>query len=405
MGLNNQVKRAQESRSTRYGMFLENVKYKHMTGDKTFVFRLQPAHDPQDAENPLGWVPFIDEKGALSDWAFIVWVARYVGHGKGDFGTRRDFISLKTFDENADCPLFRLFNAVNTMSEDWGYLVREDKDKKAGRQALSVPGPVLIANIASLEHGDPANMAAVFSKSAMDSLVSQGSGLALRRVARSAGGSYLDRYAVGDLTDPRTGPVLTSKKDTSSKKPYPPYIVELAIDGTTNDVLTAPLSQGALTARYRMDRAETFLNKLTAEELVEGLVAVLCSRAPVTGYHEYALLREVFPEFNVPAPPSAPAGGSMVQSGFIPRGEENPVDRFVAGLQKGTEKAPEYAAEERPAAARKAPGLASALAAASGSDEDEPSGQGAEAPLPGEGVTKAQLAEFMNRLQKSAGAK
>jgi len=117
--------------------------------------------------------------------------------------------------------------------------------------------------------------------------------------------------------------VLICQKDGKQGE-FSKYQVILALDGA-NRVITRPLDPHVLAQRYNMAAPATFIDVPTEQQLVDELVGLLNMRSP-KGYHEYALLREAFPQFRVPEPPSAPAamptipgasfGGSPIANGI-----------------------------------------------------------------------------------------
>jgi len=318
MGLNDQIQNRQSGGGGRWFVFQENIPFKHMTGDGAHVFRIQPAFDPNNADPATSCIPYIATDNKLTDWARLLYIGRFIGHGKGGFGTRQDLLSLKSFDSNASCPLFELQRAIQAMSSDWGYLMEEDREQGGERKPFSRPIEHLICNIYDLNERSKGNQIACFSKSATDALIDSDKGLAFQRVARPQAeleANYLAGYAVGDLTDPTNGPALVSQKEAKvGKGSYAGYGVNIACDAQNNIIFEA-LTTELLAGRYNMVLPETFLNVPTEESLVLALVHLLNTRSP-KGYHEHALLREVFPTQNVPEPPAAPAGTSTAPTGF-----------------------------------------------------------------------------------------
>ena len=203
MGLNDQLQNRQSGGGGRWFVFKENTPFKHMTGDGAHVFRVQPAFDPGNPDPSTSCIPYIGPDNQLTDWARLLYIARFIGHGKGGWGTRQDLLSLKSFDSEADCPLFALQKAINQMSSDWGYLMEENREQGGERKPFSRPIEHLICNIYDLNERTKGNQIACFSKSATDALIDGEKGLAFQRVARPANeleANYLAGYAVGDLT-------------------------------------------------------------------------------------------------------------------------------------------------------------------------------------------------------------
>ena len=311
MGLNSQVHNRQSGGGGRFFVFKDGVPFKHMTGNDPHVFRIQPTST----------LPHITASNELNDWAILLYIARFVGHGRGGYGTRQDLLSLKSFDTEADCPLYTLHKAINQMSQDWGYLMEEDRTQGSDRKAFSRPIDHLVCNIYDLNQRTAGNQLACFTKSATDALIDGEKGLAFQRVARPQAeleANYLAGFAVGDMTHWQQGPALVCGKENSKKGDYSGYDVNIAV-ANNGAVIFEELTPQLLTSRYNMLAPDTFLNVPTEEDLVQALVQLLRMRSP-RGYHEHALLREVFPTHNVPVPPSAPAASPTVAAGGPPAG-------------------------------------------------------------------------------------
>ena len=349
MGLDSQIRGMETSSSKRF-IFKEGVKYKHMTGNDPMLFRILPAYNLQDANPATAWLPFVLPDGKLADWARLLYVSRAVGHGRGDFGSRRDFISPRSFvkdDEKVYCPLYELYSAVQSMSNDWGYLITEQRDKATGRtmpgserKPLSRPSTMLISNIWDLNHGELGVQLGCFSTSATTSLIGPEEGLAYQKVnlpEEVLRQNYLAGFATGDLTHPSDGPVLMCAKG-KGKGDFSTYRVSMVSDSRTRATMKRALDVNLLAQRYPLMSPEAFINIQTDEEMVQALVEVFNTRAP-NGYHEHALLKQVFPQFKIPDPPSAPAASTTVTSGFTP-----PVTQYVP------QTAPQYTPPPAPAA-------------------------------------------------------
>jgi hypothetical protein len=370
MGLNSQVQNRQTGGGGRFFVFKDGVPFKHMTGQDPHVFRIQPAFDPANPDPATSFLPHINPDNTLTDWAILLYISRFVGHGRGGYGTRQDLLSLKSFDPEADCPLYTLHRAINQMSADWGYLMEEDRTQQGGeRKAFSRPIDHLVCNIYDLNQRTAGNQMACFTKSATDALIDGEKGLCFQRVARpqhELEQNYLAGFQVGDMTNPQYGPALVSGKESKSKGDYSGYDVNIAV-ANNGAVIFEELTPQMLATRHNMTTPDTFLNVPTEEDLVQALVQLLNMKSP-RGYHEHALLREVFPTHNVPVPPSMPAASPTVAVGGMPTGAPPMGGGFggpPAGVGPGTvTSGVGVAGNVRPGAGSAVPGAVTAAAAA-----------------------------------------
>jgi len=108
MGLNDQSRSLSSNRGARKYIFKDDVKFTHMTGKDAKIFRLLPAFHPSSDNAAISWMPSIDPNGNLADFAVLLKVVRFVGHGRGGAGSRQDLLSLKTFGDDRCCPLEHL---------------------------------------------------------------------------------------------------------------------------------------------------------------------------------------------------------------------------------------------------------------------------------------------------------
>ena len=77
-----------------------------------------------------------------------------------------------------------------------------------------------------------------------------------------------------------------------------------------------PATQDIMATRYDLADLRSYLNILSAEQIVQILIRELTGRSPA-GYHEYALLKLAFGStYQIPEPPSAPGAVNTVQAGF-----------------------------------------------------------------------------------------
>ncbi len=414
MGLSNQVRNRKAGQSGRYFVFKDGVPFKHMTGNDAHVFRVQPAFDPANPDPATSCIPYMTPDNELTDWARLLYVARFVGHGRGGWGTRQDLLSLKSFDQEADCPLYTLHKAINQLNQDWGYLMEEDRSQPGSdRKAFSRPIDHLVCNIYDLNQRTAGNQLASFTKSSTDALIDGEKGLCFQRVARPQAeldANYLAGFAVGDMTHPSAGPALVCQKESKSKGDFSGYDVNIAVSGQ-GAVIYEELTQQLLASRYNMLAPETFLNIPTEEELVQALVQLLTMKSP-RGYHEHALLREVFPTHNIPVPPSAPAGTPTVAAGGFggsPAAAAPPVTGNVTtgvgapgnvrpGVATAGMPGAVTAAAAAPAPVTPAPAPAAVLAAAP-AEAVAPASAEAAPTAPGDAVPAFDKDEFMGRLK------
>lgn len=321
MGLNNQVKAAGYSGGDRKFIFKEGVRYRHMTGKDPIVFRILPSFNPNDPNPATSYLPFMLPGDVLSDWGDVLYISRFVGHGKGGNGTRQDILSLRTgADKEIFDPLTHLYRAISQMSADWGYLLEDSKDptgKVRDRAAFSKPLPHFICNVWDFNKPTAGAQLACFTSSAYMSMFNAKTGLVYLRInlvdESILQHNYLAAYAVGDLTDPVNGPALMCAKGNDNGE-FSKYTVTLAQD-QTGRIIKRVMGQDVLAQRYNLSNLSTIVNLPTEEEIIQLLVETLNMRSP-QGYHEYALLRQAFPQHRIPEPPASPAAMPTIQSGF-----------------------------------------------------------------------------------------
>lgn len=325
MGFNNQAKNFAGDHGTRKFIFKEGVQYKQMTGKQPILFRLLPAFDPNNQNPGTSYLPFVDPAGNLSDWGAFIKMVRFVGHGKAGMG-RQDLLSLKTFEEPGRpirCPLETLHAAIQSDAQTWGYLLEDQGDKNdrnRPRAAFNRISNHLIANVLDLNQVQKGTQIGVFSSTLAAKLVDQKDGLAFQPngspdVEESIKRNYLFAYANGDITCPNYAPVMEIVKgvDKGEMSGY-----KMSIVVVQNRVMRRPLDQDMMAHRYHMTDLSSFINIPTEEELVQSLIQLLNGRSPAFGYHEHALLKIAFPEFQIPEPPAAPAGSPTIAAGFGP---------------------------------------------------------------------------------------
>lgn len=324
MNLNDQIRLNQTVAKNTF-VFKQNVKFKHMTDDKQpMIFRVLPAFNPADTNPETSFLPFVLPDGQYTSWGLILHVARFVGHGAGPGGQRRDILSLKTFSNEIPCPVYQLLETIQNNQEDWGYLLQDKQGangKIVERKAIGRPTPHFIMNIVELNQIMDGAKIGVFTASATASLIDTKTGLIFQLNAlpdEVVSKNYLLRYAVTDLTHPQTGPALICVKGTENGE-YSRYSIVMAKDNMGKPIhrdVTSFLKQ-----RYDMSKPETFINVPTPEDIINIFISLFNRRSPA-GYHEYALLKMAFPDYRIPDPPAAPAATNTVQ-GFTPQMLEN----------------------------------------------------------------------------------
>lgn len=315
---------AMSERGSRYSVFKDNIKYQYLTGKQPFNIRILPALDPNNPDTGTSYLPCIDPEGKLTDWGTYIMVARFMGH---EGAQRKDILSLRTFDDNAACPLYRIHDAVKSDIATWGYLIGEGVQPVPGGKFIPRPlarvSPMLLVNIFDINKPQDGVHLGVMPNSVASRLVHSSNGLVFAR--NTAAGiedmlakHYLYAYANGDITCPNGGPVFTICKG-NDKGDFSAYTIQVAIDSTRN-VMRHPMTTLHLAQRINLTDRESFLDRPEPEDIVNDLVRLFNRRSP-RGYHEYALLRAAFPEFNIPEPPAAPAAISTVQgASFSPPG-------------------------------------------------------------------------------------
>ena len=376
MGLNDQARVLNSGRSNRQFIYKEGVRFTHMSGKDPRLFRLLPAVHPQSDDLSISWMPSIDQHGILAEFAVIIQIVRFVGHGRFGAGSRQDLLSLKTFATDREDkwdPLVHLYQVIQQDQGTWGYLItdqgpKDSKDKI--RAAFGKPSPQLVANVLDINQTTTGVQLGVFTQSASAALIGK-TGLVYTRNAQAgaeemAKTNYLFAYANGDITDPNNGPVLKCSKE-ENKGEFSSYNVTVAT-GPDGSVLRRALDRSHLASRQNLTKHSTWLNIPTEEELINSLVGLLNGRSP-QGYHEYALLKLAFPQFRIPEPPASMAGTSTIQSGFTPSAPQTVTSGLIGGYQAppmpaAPAAAPVYASQGVPAFVPGAPVSAPAPVAA-----------------------------------------
>ena len=325
MSLSSQAKTFGGGRGAKKFVFQDGVRYRHMTGKDPVIFRILPAFNPANPDKEMSWLPSIDPSGNLTDWAFILKVVRYVGHADFRSGGRQDLISLHTFDDETtthDCPLDRLYNCIREDPATWGYLIKDKGEKNDPNRVSAAYGRVqglLVANILDLAAAQDGVKLGVFTTGATQELIDPEEGLVftpncMPNLEAFIAQDYMNRYANGDITHPGTGACLNCMKGTKNGE-MSGYKISIATNSQNRSVIRKSLDRSQMGQRYNLASPANVINAPTEESLVQALVGLLNGRSP-DGYHEYALLRLVFPQHRIPEPPAAPAASSTVQSGF-----------------------------------------------------------------------------------------
>jgi hypothetical protein len=329
MGFNDQAKVLTGARGARKFIFKDGVRYKHMTGQQPIVFRLMPSFNPQDANPATSYLPCLDPAGNLTEWGAFLKIVRFVGHGKGGSGSRQDLLSLKTFETDGHprwCPLDALYSTIVADPNTWGYLIDDGdrKDKNRQRAAFNRAANHLICNILDINGTQLGVQLGVFTQGASNKLIDRKDGLvyqpnAAPNAEEVAKQNYMWAYANGDMTCPNYAPVLVVEKG-DDKGEFSAYKISIAQDQSRR-IIRRQVDQTLMAQRYNLATygipEQSFLNIPSEEDLVQSLIQLLNGRSPL-GYHEHALLKIAFPNFQIPEPPAAPGAMHSVQSGFAP---------------------------------------------------------------------------------------
>lgn len=304
-------------------IFKQDVKVKYMTGKDPIVFRVLPAFDPNNQDPSTSVLPFAMPDGTITDWGLLLYITRFAGHGKGGYGTRQDLISLRSFatgDQDVFCPLEHLMKTINAMSAEWGYLIADrGEGQQRERKAFSKPLPHFITNVWDLNQPTSPAQVGMFSSSASRALTDPKNGLIFQRTnlpEEVLAQNYLLQYQVGDLTNPQDGPALICAKGNENGE-FSKYNVTLATD-SRGQVVKRAIGPEILATRYNMSNPGAFVQIPTEESLIEQLIELFNMRSP-QGHHEYALLKQAFPQFRIPDAPSAPGASPTVPTGFTPQ--------------------------------------------------------------------------------------
>lgn len=318
MSFAQQAKRATSSQGGNY-LYKQGVNVRRMNGKAPIQFRILPAFNPGVADPATSWLPCLDPSGNLTNWGAILKVVKFVGHGT--FKDRKDMLSLTTLGENEFCPHVELYKTIQSNYETWGYLTEDVGEWGDRNRVAAAYGPVvdvLVANIYDPSQPQKSTQIAEFTASGMNALIGTSKGLVFQPYINATdediAKNYMTAFAYGDITDPRNGPQLTLQKGTDSGD-NSRYVVSASIDQNKRVIRTA-MDQALMANRKDLTKFDTYVNVPTPEAIVKDMMKIFNGRSP-QGYHEHALLRMAFPQFQIPEPPAAP-GMRQTTQGFSP---------------------------------------------------------------------------------------
>jgi len=297
---------------------LNGVKTKFMSGKQPIVFSILPALDPNNPDKRVSYLPSIlpSNPPTLSDWGNGAYVYRRLG--RGDWKERYDIVSLKSVGE--ECPIEALRQAAKN-DPTWNYLLDDGKFGDPNRIPAVLPPPrqFLFCNVFLPNEADRVAHVGIFSKSVANKLVGE-NGLIFQpspsATAEQIEANYLAAFANGDITAPQGAPAFIVEKG-HDKGEMSGYELKFALDANRR-VMRIPATQDIMATRYNLSDLRSYLNILSADQIVQILIRELNGRSPA-GYHEYALLKMVFGgRYQIPEPPAAPGAVNTVQAGFVP---------------------------------------------------------------------------------------
>ena len=282
---------------------------------KPIVFTIMPAIDPNNPDKSVSYLPSILPDGNLSDWGSSADVYRGIGHSK-DWKERCSVVSLSSVGE--ECPLDLVYNMAKN-DPAWSYITDDGKFGDPNRQRAVIPAKrrLMFCNIYLPNETERVAHVGIFSAGIAKKLVGD-NGLVWQPnpTADDAAiqANYLAAYANGDITSPQGAPAFVIEKG-HDKGEMSAYAIKYALDSNRR-VLRYPLTTDIMATRYDLKDIRSFLNILTAEQIVQMLIREMTGRSPA-GYHEYALLKLALGQrFQIPEPPAAPGAMSTVPSGF-----------------------------------------------------------------------------------------
>jgi len=307
--VNDQVADARNSEGPRYSIYADGVN-RVIIGGRTpkINFRILPAYNPEKPDDKLGWVPFCDPEGVFAPWARVLWVSRFVG--SGDKTTLADIVSMRTYylkDELSDVgdPIMELYRTIKNNRDEWGYLLKGQKDGGVGMYGgIKAPTKMLVINISELQGREASHEArvAIFPPSTFQSVFGD-DGLAFRLDPKADDDThYLDRFSVGDITNPNGAFGLTCCKTiVSDKTCYP-----ISVCSIDNKFFKVKAKRNAMETRLDLADIRSLVPEPTRAELIAKLVRCFSGVAKpdssIAGTHEYELLRAAFPNDEIPEP-------------------------------------------------------------------------------------------------------
>lgn len=419
MGFNSMFSGLAEEGENSDKIFTRNgVKTKFMSGKQPITFTILPAVDPANPDKRVSYLPSIlpGNVPTLSDWGNGAYIYRKLG--RGDWKERYDIVSLSSVGE--ECPIDAV-RKVAKSDQTWQYLTDDGNFGDPNRVPAVLPAKrqFLFCNVFLPNEPERVAHVGIFSKSVANKLIGE-NGLVFQpspsATAEQVAANYLAAYANGDITAPQGAPAFVVEKG-HDKGEMSGYELRFALDSTRR-VLRYPATQDIMATRYDINDLRSYLNILTADQIVQILIRELTGRSPA-GYHEYALLKLALgSRYQIPEPPSAPGAVNTVQSGFepaaaapVPTAQSVPLDQPVvpAAVAPTSSAAPTAVPVASPAAVPVTPtavpgGAPSseagvALAAAVKAGVAQPTAP-APGTVPGDPVPAFDKAAFLARLAK-----
>ena len=294
------------------GLYKRGVQVRFMSGAQPIRFRLLPAFNPDDSNPETSIAPWAYMDGNASTWAAQIIAGKFVG-GKSPGREVCHILSRETFGER--CPYRKLYNVADK-DEDWKYLVARTKSTPAILPPLK---KTILMNILDVDQQDRGCQVGEFSYSAAKTLFDQQTGLMWSIDPRFTEEinelNYMQQYVCGDLTCPTYGMVLRLEKDDRGQ--FQSYRIVLDTDEARHPYRWE-IGEDVLAGRQDMNDITSFVNEMSDTEIVDKLVKTLNQRSP-KGFHEYALLQEVFGDtYRIPETPSAPGAVNTVQGFTAP---------------------------------------------------------------------------------------
>ena len=363
-------------------IFTKNgAKVKFMNGKAPVMFTILPAMDPNNKDKNTSYLPSILPDGSLTEWGSSAFVYRGIGHG--DWKSRASVVSLATFGE--ECPINMVVEAAKN-DQTWSYIIDDGKFGDPNRNRAVIPRcqHLMFCNVYLPQEQENRVRVGIFSSSIAKKLVGE-NGIVRAPNPQATDDliqqNYLYAFANGDITSPQGAPQFVISKGTD-KGEMSAYEIKFALDSARR-VIRIPTTQDLMAQRYDITDLKSYLNVLTADQIVQLLINSVNGRSP-SGFHEYALLKLALgSRWQIPDPPSAPGAIPTVQSGFDPKAAAVPEAAPVPVTQPAPQAAavPPAAVPVPPAAAPEAnAALASAVKAGAAVPE---------APVPGHIVGEA----------------